>query len=169
MIKQMKLFTHFWILSSCRYQTGLKESMKSGDFVFDCINLLRYKCHKINLECDRPYIDSPVWMKNKKPTNSPISDDDKWFQYAAAVALNHEQNVKNNPTIALNVFYVKKMNIYPAYISKHPKSWKRNHSFNDFKRRRIALSYSKKVICIVKTNSLETCLWLFLFELSSFV
>ena len=108
MIKQMKLFTHFWILSSCRYQTGLKESMKSGDFVIDCINLLCYKCHKINLECDRPYIDSPVWMKNKKPTNSPISDDDKWFQYAAAVALNHEQNVKNNPTIALNVFYVKK-------------------------------------------------------------
>ena len=26
---------------------------------------------------------------------------------------------KNNPKIALNVFYIKEMNIYPAYISKH--------------------------------------------------
>ena len=26
---------------------------------------------------------------------------------------------KNNPIIALNVFYIKKMNMYPTYISKH--------------------------------------------------
>ena len=26
---------------------------------------------------------------------------------------------KNNVTIALNVFYVKKEKIYPAYVSKH--------------------------------------------------
>ena len=38
-----------------------------------------------------------------------VKDDQKNFE-------------KNNPRIALNVFYVKKMNMYPAYISKQLKS-----------------------------------------------
>ena len=32
-----------------RYQTGLETSMKGSDFVFDSVQLLYYKCHKINL------------------------------------------------------------------------------------------------------------------------
>ena len=32
-----------------RYQIGLKTSMKGSDFIFDCVNFLDYKCHKINL------------------------------------------------------------------------------------------------------------------------
>ena len=42
-----------------RYQTGLEELMKGSDFVFDCVNLLCYKCHKINLKHGGSYIDSP--------------------------------------------------------------------------------------------------------------
>ena len=42
-----------------RYQTGLEGLMKGSDFVFDCVNLLRYKCHKINLKHGGSYIDSP--------------------------------------------------------------------------------------------------------------
>ena len=29
-----------------RYQIGLETSMKGSDFVFDCVNLLYYKCQK---------------------------------------------------------------------------------------------------------------------------
>ena len=29
-----------------RYQIGLEESMKGGDFVFNFVHLLYYKCHK---------------------------------------------------------------------------------------------------------------------------
>ena len=29
-----------------RYQIGLKTSMNGSDFIFDCVNLLYYKCHK---------------------------------------------------------------------------------------------------------------------------
>ena len=32
-----------------RYQIGLETSMKGSDFMFDCVHLLYYKFHKINL------------------------------------------------------------------------------------------------------------------------
>ena len=31
-----------------RYQIALKTLMKGIDFIFDCVHLLYYKCHKIN-------------------------------------------------------------------------------------------------------------------------
>ena len=34
-----------------RYQIGLETSMKRSEFIFDCIQLLYYKCKKINLNC----------------------------------------------------------------------------------------------------------------------
>ena len=47
-----------------RYQNNL-ESMDDGEFFFDYIPLFHYKCHKINPNCGRLYIDSPDWIKNK--------------------------------------------------------------------------------------------------------
>ena len=47
--------------------------MKGSEFVFDCIQLLYYECHKINLNCSGSYIDSPYWMKNKKTTINLIN------------------------------------------------------------------------------------------------
>ena len=34
------------------YQIGLETSMRGNDFIFDCVNLLYYKCHKTNLRND---------------------------------------------------------------------------------------------------------------------
>ena len=48
-----------------RYQIGLETSMKRSNFIFDCVNLLYYKCHKVNLNCGGPYIDSCDRIKNK--------------------------------------------------------------------------------------------------------
>ena len=31
-----------------RYQIELETSVKGSEFVFDCVHLLYYKCHKIN-------------------------------------------------------------------------------------------------------------------------
>ena len=47
--------------------------MKSGDFIFDCVHLLHYKCHKINFKCDGFYVDSPDWIENKNTTIIPIN------------------------------------------------------------------------------------------------
>ena len=44
-----------------RYQNNLKsmKSSEGSEFVFDYVHLLYYKCHKINPNCDRSYMDSP--------------------------------------------------------------------------------------------------------------
>ena len=64
--------------------------MIGSDFTFDGVYLLYYKCHKINPNCDGPYIDSPDWIKHKKATINPMNKmDNKFFQYAATLTLNH--------------------------------------------------------------------------------
>ena len=42
-----------------RYQIGLETSMKGSGFIFDCVNLLYYKCHEISFNRGGSYIDSP--------------------------------------------------------------------------------------------------------------
>ena len=41
-----------------RCQIGLETSMKGTNLVFECVHLLYGKCHKINPNCVRSYIDS---------------------------------------------------------------------------------------------------------------
>ena len=51
-----------------------------------------YKCHEINPSCNKSYIDSAEWIKNKKTTKNPINENDnKLFEYAVTVALNREK------------------------------------------------------------------------------
>ena len=42
-----------------KYQKGFEESMKGSEFVFDSVDLLYYKLHKISLNHSGSYIDSP--------------------------------------------------------------------------------------------------------------
>ena len=49
------------------YQIGFETSMKGSNFIFDCLNLLYDKCHKINPNRSASYIDSRDWIKIKKP------------------------------------------------------------------------------------------------------
>ena len=72
--------------------------MKSSDFIFDCVNLLYYKCHRINQNHVGSYVDSPDWIK-KAAINS-INNDDKCFQYAATIALNHEKIGENSQRLS---------------------------------------------------------------------
>ena len=48
--------------------------MGGSDFIFDCVQLLYYKCHKINPNRGGSYIDSPVEIKSKKATINLIND-----------------------------------------------------------------------------------------------
>ena len=61
--------------------------MRGSEFVFDRVDLLHYNFHKISLNRSGSCIDSPKWLKNKKGTINPKSNDDKFFQYALTVAL----------------------------------------------------------------------------------
>ena len=76
--------------------------MRGSEFAIDSVNSLYYKLHKISLNRGRSYKDSPNWLKNKKATINPKNNDDKCFQYAVAVALNHEQT-KSHPERISNI------------------------------------------------------------------
>ena len=65
-----------------RYQGNLETSMRERNFIFISVQMLYYKCHKINFI----YIYSPGWIKKKKETKNPTNF--KCFQYAVTVALN---------------------------------------------------------------------------------
>ena len=60
-----------------------------------------YKCH---FRCGGWYIDSPDWIKREKAKINPKNEDNKCFQYAATVGLNHEE-IKRNQRKIPKVFY----------------------------------------------------------------
>ena len=45
--------------------------MKGSNSIFDSVQLMYYKCHRINFICGGSYIDSPDWIKKKKATINP--------------------------------------------------------------------------------------------------
>ena len=79
-----------------KYQEKLEESMIGSEFVYDSVDLLYYNLNKVSLSRGGSYIDSRKCLKIKKATINPKNEDDKCFQYALTVVLNHEQ-IKNNP------------------------------------------------------------------------
>ena len=74
-----------------RYQEGLEESMRGIEFIFDSVDALYHDLNKVSFSRGGSYIDSPEWLKSKKTTINPKNNDNKCFQYALTVALNHEQ------------------------------------------------------------------------------
>ena len=75
-----------------RYQIGLETSVRGSKFIFEYVHLLYYKCHKISFKIGGSYIDSPDCINDKKATINPTNKkDNKCFQYAITVALNHEE------------------------------------------------------------------------------
>ena len=106
--------------------------MKRSGFVFDSIDLLYYKLHKISLNRGGSCIDSPEWLKNKKIAINPINKkDDKCFQYAITASLNH-QNIKNNPErISKNKPFIDQYNWkkieFPSHTQKNWNEFEKNH------------------------------------------
>ena len=70
--------------------------MKGCEFVFESVDLLYYKLHKISLNRGGSYIDSPNWIKNKKVTINLKNKDNECFKYAITAALNHDK-INNHP------------------------------------------------------------------------
>ena len=49
-----------------RYQGNLETSMRESDFIFDSVQLMHYKCRKVNFRHGGSYIDSPGLMKKQQ-------------------------------------------------------------------------------------------------------
>ena len=74
------------------HQKGLEESMRGSKFICDSVDLLYCHLHKISLKRGESYGDSPKWLKDKRATINPKNkNDNKCFQYAITVALNHKK------------------------------------------------------------------------------
>ena len=113
-----------------RYPEKLEESMRGSDFIFDSIDLLYYDLHKISLNRGGSYIDSLKWLKDKKATINPKNKDDKCFQYAITVALNHEQIKKDPQRITKMKPFIDQYNWKKISFPSHQKVWKKFESNN---------------------------------------
>ena len=79
-----------------RYQDNLEISMRGSEFIFDSVQMMYYKCHKVNFRRGGPYINSPDWIKKKASTINLKNKDDKCFQYVVTVALNYGE-IESHP------------------------------------------------------------------------
>ena len=62
-----------------RYQKDLEGSMKPNGFIFDIVDWLYYKLHKIGSNQGELYIDFQTWLKNKNVTKNPKNNHGKYF------------------------------------------------------------------------------------------
>ena len=106
--------------------------MRRSEFVFDSVDVLYYNLNKGSLSKGGPYIDSPKWLKNKKSTINPQNKkDDKFFQYALTVALNHEQ-IKDHPERISKIKpFIDQYNWNEIDFPSHGKDWKKFESNNN--------------------------------------
>ena len=116
-------------LSCATYQGNLETSMRRSDFIFDSVQKMYYKCHKLNFRRGGSHIDYPDWIKQKKPTINPKNKDDKFLQYAVMVALYYEEIKRNSEGVSnikpfINKYKRKRIN-FPSKIDDW-KTFKKN-------------------------------------------
>ena len=108
-----------------RYQNNL-ELMKCGEFVFDYIHLLCFKCHKIYPGPGGSYINSPDSIKNKKAAINPINKkDNKCFQYVVTVTLHYEEIKEDLQIITKMKPFINKYNWEGINFSSEKNGWKK--------------------------------------------
>ena len=116
------------------YQEELKI-LKGSNFVFESVELMDYKLHRVRLRRGGSYIKSPEWLSRKGATINPENkNDDECLRWSTISALNYNEITKkefenifkkikheykdfslhhrdwenfeqNNESIALNVFF----------------------------------------------------------------
>ena len=106
-----------------RYQKDLEESMKGSEYIDDNVDSLYYKLHNICLNRGGTYIDSPKWLKNKRATINRKTNDDKCFQYAITVSLNHEQIKKDPQRIAKIKSFINQYSWKDIDFLSHRRDW----------------------------------------------
>ena len=83
-----------------------------------------YKCRKINPSCGGSYIDSPDWIK-KAAINLINRKNNKCFQYAVTVALNHEETRKHAERITTIKPFIDKYKWEGINFPSEKEDWKK--------------------------------------------
>ena len=76
------------------YQEELKI-IKGSDFVFESVELMDYKLHRVRLRRGGSYIKSPEWLLHKGATINPKNkNDDECLWWSTISALNYNEIMK---------------------------------------------------------------------------
>ena len=107
--------------------------IKGSDFVFESVDLLDYKLHRVRLNRGGSYIKSPKWLENKKATINPKNDDDdddddddECLQSSIIFALNYNDIMKEESE---NIF--KKIKHEDKIFSLHKRDWENFEQNNE--------------------------------------
>ena len=76
------------------YQEELKM-IKGSEFVFESVDLMDYKLHRVRLRRGGSYVKSPEWLANKKATINPKNkNDNECLRWSIISALNYNEVMK---------------------------------------------------------------------------
>ena len=130
------------------YQKEEQIMRGASDFVFESVELLDYKLHKIKLQRGGSYIKSPKWIRDKSVTINPKNKgDSNCFQYAVSIALDR-QDIGNYPQIISKIKpFIDKYNWRSRDFPSGPKDWKKCEQNNKTSAPNILyVSHNKKEI-----------------------
>ena len=114
-----------------RYQENLEEKMRGSEFGFDGVNALYYDLNKTSLNRGGSHMESQKWISAKRATINPKNKkDDKCFQYALTVALNHEKIKENPERISKIKPFINQYNWSDIDFPSTGKDWKKFESNN---------------------------------------
>ena len=115
------------------YQEELKM-IKGSNFVFESVELMDYKLHRVHLRRGRSYIKSPEWLLHKEAKINPKNkNDDECFRWSTISALNYNKIIKKEFE---NIF--KKLNMKIKIFHHSKETWK---SLNETISQSLFLSY----------------------------
>ena len=90
----MILLENFLGLFLHNYQEKLKI-IKQSSFIFESVELMDYKLHRLHLRRGRSYIKSPKWLLHKGATINPKNkNDDECLWWSTISALNYNEIMK---------------------------------------------------------------------------
>ena len=71
------------------------KMIKGSDFVFESVDLLDYKLHRVRLKRGWSYIKSPQWLLHKGATINPKNEsDDEYLRWSIISALKYSKITK---------------------------------------------------------------------------
>ena len=89
----MLLWEKFFRSFLLNYQQEVKI-IKGSDFVFESVDLVYYKLHRVRLNRGGLYIKSPEWLLHKGATIDPKNENDECLQWSIISALNYNEITK---------------------------------------------------------------------------
>ena len=134
-----------------KYEENLQNKIRGSEFEFHGVNFLCYDFNKNSINKDDSYIDSPKWLKDKKSTINPKTNDDKCFQYAVTLALNPDKIKKDPQRVSKNKPFTEKYNWEDIDFPSTSKDWKKcnnelelNILYVPYNTKKINIAYKSK-------------------------